>query len=53
MRRICFYHAGCPAGLGAAGAVRHAWGDTVDYRARGHDDDVDLDDLDLKINGEI
>lgn len=46
MRRICFYHAGCPDGLGAAWAVRHAWGDAVDYRARGHDDDVDLDDLD-------
>ena len=46
MRRICFYHAGCPDGLGAAWAVRHAWGDAADYRARGHDDTVDLDGLD-------
>ena len=46
MRRICFYHAGCPDGLGAAWAVRHCWGDAAEYRPRGHDDTVDLDDLD-------
>jgi oligoribonuclease NrnB/cAMP/cGMP phosphodiesterase (DHH superfamily) len=46
MRRVCFYHAGCPDGLGAAWAVRQAWGDTADYRARGHEDTVDTADLD-------
>ena len=46
MRRICFYHAGCPDGLGAAWSVRHHWGDDAEYRPRGHDDTVDLDDLD-------
>ncbi|RIL05179.1 MAG: hypothetical protein DCC71_11365 [Proteobacteria bacterium] len=38
MRRICFYHAGCPDGFGAAWAVRKAWGEDAEYRARGHDD---------------
>lgn len=38
MRRICFYHAGCPDGFGAAWAVWKAWGPAGEYRARGHDD---------------
>lgn len=38
MRRVCFYHAGCPDGFGAAWAVRRAWGPDAEYRARGHDD---------------
>jgi len=46
MRRICFYHAGCPDGLGAAWAVRQAWGVRADYRPRSHDDSVDLSSLD-------
>jgi oligoribonuclease NrnB/cAMP/cGMP phosphodiesterase (DHH superfamily) len=40
VRRICFYHAGCPDGFGAAWAVWKAWGDVGEYRARGHDDAV-------------
>lgn len=40
MRRVCFYHAGCPDGFGAAWAVWKAWGDAGEYRARGHDDVV-------------
>lgn len=40
MRRVCFYHAGCPDGFGAAWAVRKAWGDDAEYRARGHDDPI-------------
>jgi hypothetical protein len=38
MRRICFFHAGCPDGFGAAWAVWKAWGPTGEYRPRGHDD---------------
>ena len=38
MKRICFYHAGCPDGFGAAWAVWRAWGDGADYRPRGHED---------------
>ena len=41
MRRVCFHHASCPDGFGAAWAVREAWGSEADYRARGHDDGVD------------
>lgn len=43
MRRICFYHAGCPDGFGAAWAVRRAWGADAEYRARGHDDPLQAD----------
>ena len=42
MDRICFYHASCPDGFGAAWAVWSAWGDTCTYVARGHDDPVDI-----------
>lgn len=45
MRRICFYHAGCPDGFGAAWAIWKAWGDAGEYRARGHDDVVRARDL--------
>ncbi len=41
MRRTCFYHAGCPDGLGAAWAVWRAWGSGARYLPRGHDDVVD------------
>ncbi|UCE85328.1 MAG: hypothetical protein JSU66_13400 [Deltaproteobacteria bacterium] len=43
MRRLCFFHAGCPDGFGAAWAVWRAWGDAADYLPRGHDDALDLD----------
>jgi hypothetical protein len=41
VRRTCFYHAGCPDGLGAAWAVWRAWGPGARYLPRGHDDVVD------------
>lgn len=42
MKRICFYHAGCPDGFGAAWAVQRAWGESGRYVARGHEDRVRL-----------
>jgi len=42
-KRICFYHAGCPDGFGAAWAVRSAWGEDAAYVARGHEDHAPLD----------
>jgi hypothetical protein len=44
MRKVCFYHAGCPDGFGAAWAVWRAWGDAASYVPRGHDDDLRADD---------
>src|SRR5690606_3366813 len=44
-RRICFYHAGCPDGFGAAWAVWKAWGAEGEYRPRGHDDALRPDEL--------
>jgi len=45
VQRVCFYHAGCPDGFGAAWAVHRSWqGDGQDggeFVARGHDDPVD------------
>jgi hypothetical protein len=38
MRRICFHHAACPDGFGAAWAVRRAWGGEGEFVPRGHDD---------------
>lgn len=35
---MCFYHAGCPDGFGAAWAAWQCWGDRGDYRAIGHHD---------------
>ena len=40
MKRICFYHAGCPDGFGAVWSVRRAWGEDGHYVARGHEDRV-------------
>ncbi|HTY17209.1 MAG TPA: hypothetical protein VMH82_05705 [Myxococcota bacterium] len=45
MRRICFFHAGCPDGFGAAWAIWKAWGPTGEYRPRGHDDPVRASDF--------
>ena len=44
MQRVCFFHAGCPDGLGAAWAVRQFWGPDAHYIPRGHDDRCDPDD---------
>jgi len=44
MRRVCFYHAGCPDGFGAAWAVWRAWGDSAAYLPRGHDDELRADE---------
>ena len=41
MQRTCFYHAGCPDGLGAAWSVWRAWGPGARYLPRGHEDVVD------------
>jgi hypothetical protein len=41
VKRTCFYHAGCPDGLGAAWSVWRAWGPGARYLPRGHDDVVD------------
>ena len=46
VRRVCFYHAGCPDGLGAAWAVRQAWGESAEYTPRGHDDTIDVESFD-------
>jgi oligoribonuclease NrnB/cAMP/cGMP phosphodiesterase (DHH superfamily) len=45
VRRVCFYHAGCPDGFGAAWAVRAAWRADAEYRARGHDDPLHAADF--------
>ncbi|MDH4017150.1 MAG: hypothetical protein OEV20_07420 [Actinomycetota bacterium] len=37
-RRVCFYHAGCPDGMGAAWSVHSAWKGDGEFVARGHDD---------------
>ncbi|MFP6654243.1 MAG: hypothetical protein VCB25_01360 [Myxococcota bacterium] len=42
MKKICFYHAGCPDGFGAVWSVRRAWGDSGHFVARGHQDRVRL-----------
>lgn len=39
-KRVCFYHAGCPDGFGAAWAVWRAWGEDAEYVARGHEDEL-------------
>lgn len=41
MRKLCFYHAGCPDGFGAAWAVWRAWGEAGEYRPIGHHDVVE------------
>lgn len=40
MKKLCFYHSGCPDGFGAAWSVRKAWGEDAWYVARGHEDRV-------------
>jgi uncharacterized protein len=45
VQRICFYHAGCPDGFGAAWAAWKAWGPEGQYRPRGHDDPLDANEL--------
>ena len=45
VKRVCFYHAGCPDGFGAAWAVWRAWGDESEFRARGHDDRLPMESL--------
>ena len=42
MRRVCFYHAGCPDGFGAAWSVWRAWGDSAEYRPIGHDEPLNV-----------
>ncbi len=41
MRRVCFYHAGCPDGFGAAWSAWSVWGPGGDYVSLGHDDRPD------------
>jgi len=45
MKRVCFYHAGCPDGFAAAWSVRRAWGGGGRYVARSHDDPLPLEKL--------
>lgn len=45
MKKVCFYHAGCPDGFGAAWAVWRAWGKSGEYRPRGHDDALQFEEL--------
>ncbi|NQZ97206.1 MAG: phosphohydrolase [Myxococcales bacterium] len=45
MRRVLYYHAGCPDGFGAAWAAWRAWGKDGEYRPRSHDDRVDPSDV--------
>lgn len=44
MQRLCFYHAGCPDGFGAAWSARQAWKDDARYVARRHEHRVQLDE---------
>jgi hypothetical protein len=38
VQRVCYYHAGCPDGFGAAFSAWRAWGDEGRVVPRGHDD---------------
>jgi len=40
-RRVCFYHAGCPDGFGAAWTAWRTWRGRGEFVARGHDDRAD------------
>ena len=44
MQRICFYHAGCPDGFGAAWSAWRAWKDEGRYIPRRHDHTIDASD---------
>jgi hypothetical protein len=37
--RVCYFHAGCPDGFGAAWSVWRAWGTDARYVPRSHDVD--------------
>jgi hypothetical protein len=39
VERVCYFHAGCPDGFGAAWSVWRAWGTDARYVPRGHDGD--------------
>jgi oligoribonuclease NrnB/cAMP/cGMP phosphodiesterase (DHH superfamily) len=41
MKRVCFYHADCPDGFGAAWAVWRAWGEQGAFQPHHHDDPLD------------
>jgi hypothetical protein len=41
VQRICYYHAGCPDGFGAAFSAWRAWGEHGRTSPRGHDDPFD------------
>jgi oligoribonuclease NrnB/cAMP/cGMP phosphodiesterase (DHH superfamily) len=45
VKKVCFYHAGCPDGFGAAWAVWKAWGKSGEYRPRGHQDALHFEEL--------
>lgn len=45
MKRVCFYHAGCPDGFGAVWSVRRSWGSEGRYIARSHEDELPLEEL--------
>ena len=49
MKKVCFYHAGCPDGFGAVWSVRRAWGDDGRYIGRSHDDPLPFDELEDKL----
>ena len=42
MRPVCFFHAGCPDGFGAAWALWRAWGERGRYLPKGHSDALDV-----------
>jgi hypothetical protein len=44
VKRVCFYHAGCPDGFGAAWAAHEAWGDDARYVARRHEHTIEPDE---------
>jgi len=41
VQRVCFFHAGCPDGFGAAWSAWRAWGEGGRYLPRGHEDSLD------------
>jgi hypothetical protein len=43
MGRVCYFHAGCPDGFGAAWSVWRGWGESGRYVPRGHDDAFDAE----------
>jgi len=42
VQRICFYHAGCPDGFGAAWSTWRSWKDEGRYVPRGHDHSIEV-----------